>query len=193
MNGLPDKELLLARVGPHRAAWRHARRPSRIETPGPGQESVWDFPRPPAVQPVVERLRVEFAGRTVADTVSGKRIVETAGAPVYHFPPKDVAMECLVPNGQVTVCEWKGAATYFDLVVDGRKSPSAAYTYPDPLDDLGEGYPQVAGWIVFYANRVDAAFVGDEEASPQPGGYYAGWVTRRITGPIKGEPGSEGW
>jgi len=193
MTRLPDKDWLLARVGPHRAAWRHARRPARIEVPGPGQESVWDFPRPPAVEPVAERLRVEFAGRTIADTVRGRRIVETAGAPVYAFPPEDVATECLVPNGDVTVCEWKGAATYFDLVVDGRRSAGAAYTYPDPLDDLDRGFSGIAGWIVFYAGRVDAAFVGDEKASPQPGGYYSGWLTRRITGPVKGEPGSEGW
>jgi uncharacterized protein (DUF427 family) len=193
MTQLPDKDWLRERVGPHRSAWRHARRPARIETPGPGQESVWDFPRPPAVEPVAERLRVEFAGHTVADTTHGRRIIETAGAPVYCFPPEDVATDCLVPNGKVTVCEWKGAATYFDLAVDGRRSPDAAYTYPDPLDDLGQNYASIAGWIVFYASRVDAAYVGEENASPQPGGYYAGWMTQSLTGPVKGEPGSEGW
>jgi len=161
--------------------------------PGPGQESVWDFPRPPAVEPVAARLRVEFSGRTVAETIRGMRIVETAGAPVYCFPPEDVARGFLVANGKVTVCEWKGAATYFDLVAEGRRSRDAAYTYPDPLDDLGQGYATIAGWIVFYASRVDAAFVNDEKVSPQPGGYYAGWMTRNLVGPVKGDPGSEGW
>jgi len=193
MTMIPSKEWLLARVGPSRRAFDAAARPAHIEKPGPGQESVWDFPRPPAVEPVRERLRVEFSGKIVADTMRGKRVIETAGAPVYHFPPQDVATEHLVPNDRVTVCEWKGAATYFDLVVGDRRSENAAYTYPDPLDDLGQGYAAIAGWIVFYANRVDAVFVGDEEASPQPGGYYAGWVTSRLVGPIKGEPGSEGW
>jgi uncharacterized protein (DUF427 family) len=138
-------------------------------------------------------LQVVFAGETIADTTRGQRVVETAGAPVYHFPPQDVATRYLVPNDHVTVCEWKGAATYFDLVVGERRSDDAAYTYPDPLDDLGMGYSAIAGWIVFYAARVDAVFVGDEQASPQPGGYYAGWVTSRLAGPIKGEPGSGGW
>ena len=193
MTDLPNKEWLLAQVGRHRSAWSKAHRPKDIVIPGPGQESVWDFPRPPAVEDVVECLSVEFAGRTIARTTAGKRIIETAGAPVYCFPPADVAMDTLIPNGHVTVCEWKGAATYFDLVVDRRRSADAAYTYPDPLDDLGCGYTSVAGWIVFYAQRVDAVFVGHERAEPQPGGYYAGWVTKRVVGPIKGEPGSQSW
>jgi len=191
--GLPDKAELAARVAPHRAKWAQAPRPAGIVAPGPGQESVWDFPRPPAVEPVAARLRVEFAGRTVAQTTRGLRVVETAGAPVYHFPPQDVAEGVLVPTGDVTICEWKGAAAYFDLVVDGNTSRRAAYAYPDPLDDLGRGFSAIAGWIVFYAGRVDAAFVGDAAVTPQPGGYYAGWVTADLVGPIKGEPGSEGW
>lgn len=174
------------------------------ETPGPGAESVWDFPRPPAVQEVAHRLRVVFAGETVAETTRGLRVVETAGAPVYFFPPADVASERLQQVGaEPSICEWKGVAAYFDLVVGARRSQNAAFCYPDPFDDLSQDdlgqddpardYRRIAGWAAFYANRVDAAFVGDEQATPQPGRFYAGWVTRGLCGPIKGTPGSERW
>ncbi|MEM8665636.1 MAG: DUF427 domain-containing protein [Pseudomonadota bacterium] len=192
MTLLPDKAWLLARVKGGRSGWDRSPKPAR-EPVGPGEESVWDFPRPPAVQAVDARLRVVFAGVTIAETTGALRIVETASAPVYHFPPQDVAMELLRPTGRVTVCEWKGAATYFDLVAEGRTSREAAYTYPDPLDDLGEGYTKAAGWPAFYASRVDEAWVGEERATPQPGGFYSGWVTTALKGPIKGARGSEGW
>ncbi|MEM9222103.1 MAG: DUF427 domain-containing protein [Pseudomonadota bacterium] len=189
---LPDKAALLARVKPHRSGWALSRKP-QIEPVGPGEESVWDFPRPPAVEPVGKRLCVTFAGRTIADTSRGFRVVETAGAPVYHFPPEDVAMDALVPTGRITVCEWKGAATYFDIVVGERRSEEAAYTYPDPFDDLSQNYAAIGGMIVFYAGRVDEATIDGERVAPQPGGYYSGWVTANLKGPIKGAPGSEGW
>ncbi len=190
---IPDKDRLLSLAKAHRSGWDPAFRPPQARAAGPGEESVWDFPRPPRVEPVSRRLKVLFAGTVVAETARGRRVLETAGAPVYHFPPEDVRTDLLVPTGRVTVCEWKGAATYFDLVVDGRRSREAAYTYPDPFDDLPENYGQIAGWIVFYANRVDAAYVGDEQVTPQPGGYYSGWVTANLVGPVKGEPGTEGW
>lgn len=190
---LPDKDALLARVAPYRAKWRHAPRPDRIDTAGPGQQSVWDYPRPPAVQPVARRLKVIHAGLTIADTTRGLRIVETAGAPVYYIPPPDVCCDLLTPTDHVTVCEWKGAGVHYDLAAGGRSVAHAAFCYPDPLDDLGQGYARIAGWFAFYAGRVDACFVGDEQAAPQPGGYYAGWVTADLTGPIKGAAGSQGW
>ncbi|MEM0906976.1 MAG: DUF427 domain-containing protein [Pseudomonadota bacterium] len=193
MQNLPDKNALLARVKHGRDGWAHSRRPLRVEPVGDGEESVWDFPRPPRVEPVKERLRVVFAGQTVAETTSGLRVLETAGAPVYHFPAADVVADVLRPTGRMTVCEWKGAAVYFDLVVGGKVSREAAYTYPDPFDDLAEGYAALAGTIVFYASRVDEAFIGDTAVTPQPGGYYSGWVTPWLKGPIKGAPGSEGW
>jgi uncharacterized protein (DUF427 family) len=120
-------------------------------------------------------------------------MVETAGAPVYLFPPDDVRMDLLQANDHVTACEWKGAAVHFDLVMPDLQVRDAAFAYPDPLDDLGQGYGRIAGWIAFYPARVEACFVGDEQVRPQPGGYYAGWVTDAIKGPIKGDPGTEGW
>ncbi len=188
---LPSHQQILSRVTRYRSV--RTERPLRIEQPGPGQESVWDFPRPPAVQPVDAALRVEWRGITVAETMRGMRIVETAGAPVYYFPPTDVRCDLLSETAHVTICEWKGAALHYDLRDGEVMSRNAAFAYPEPLTDLGQGYEQVAGWLGFYPNKVDAIFVHGERARPQPGGYYAGWVTDALTGPIKGEPGSEGW
>lgn len=193
MAELPDDPAFIDRLKAHRASWSRAQRPAVIETAGAGQESVWDYPRPPEVRPAEAPLKVIVAGEVIAATDRGLRVVETAGAPVYHFPPEDVRLEALEPVPGASFCEWKGEARYFDVVVGGERRAKAAYCYPDPLDDLGRGYSAIAGWIVFYAGLVDEAWVGDELASPQPGGYYAGWVTSRITGPIKGGPGTQGW
>ena len=160
----------------------------RIE-PGPGQESVWDYPRPPRVEVVPERLRVVVGGTTVADTTRGLRVLETAGAPVYYFPSDDVRMDLFVASPRSTFCEWKGGASYHTLAVDGREIENVAWSYADPKP----GYEAIRGHLAFYAAKVDEAWVGDEQASPQPGGFYGGWVTSRIVGPMKGEPGSEGW
>lgn len=138
-------------------------------------------------------MSVVFAGQTVAQTDRGLRVCETAGAPVYYFPPDSVRDGVLRPTPGGSLCEWKGAAVYYDLVVGAQVSAEAAFAYPDPFDDLGMGYDRIAGWIAFYANRVDSAWLGDEQVRPQPSGFYAGWVTDRIKGPIKGEPGTGGW
>jgi uncharacterized protein (DUF427 family) len=164
-------------------------RPRRIE-PGPGQESVWDYPRPPVVVASSRRVRIEHDGELVADSRSALRVLETAGAPVWYLPREDVRGELLRPAvGQATFCEWKGRATYFDLVVGGRVSRRAAWTYEQPL----RGFETLVGRIAFYAGRVDGALVDDELARPQPGGFYGGWVTDDVVGPFKGEPGTEGW
>ena len=196
---LPDLSTHLDEIRRHRAKWAQAPRPAAIEPVGPGEESVWDFPRPPRIETVSEPLKVLFADTTIAETDQGLRIVETAGAPVYYFPPEDVAASFLQAVPELwTLCEWKGAAVYFDVVVGDRRSAQAAFAYPEPLDDLGQDDPdrdfaRIAGWIGFNAARIDAAFIGEERVVPQPGGYYAGWVTKRLKGPIKGAPGSQGW
>jgi uncharacterized protein (DUF427 family) len=166
-----------------------AARVTRV-VPGPGQESVWDYPRPPAVVPSKRRVRIEHRGTTVADSTRAVRVLETAGAPVWYLPREDVRMDLLtLAPGKRTVCEWKGEATYFDLTVDGYPSPLAAWTYERPAP----GYEAIRGRIAFYAGRVDAATVDGETAVPQPGGFYGGWVTADVVGPFKGEPGTEGW
>ena len=164
----------------------------RIVRPGPGQESVWDFPRPPRVETVAEHVRVIAFGRTVADSTRALRVVETAGAPCYYLPPGDCATELLVKTADWTMCEWKGIAYAYDLTGD-RRRVAAAWSYPEPLTDLGAGYERIAGYFAFYAARVDACFVGEQQVRPQGGGFYGGWITPNLTGPIKGDPGSGNW
>jgi uncharacterized protein (DUF427 family) len=165
------------------------RNPRRI-APGPGQESAWDYPRPPAVSPTGRHVRVRFGDLTVADTTRALRVLETAGAPTWYLPREDVRMDLLrASGGRGTVCEWKGPATYFDLAVADRTSPRAAWTYERPQP----GYEVLAGRIAFYAGRVDEATVDGEAVRPQPGGFYGGWVTDDVVGPFKGEPGTESW
>jgi uncharacterized protein (DUF427 family) len=161
----------------------------RPVVPGPGQESVWDYPRPPRVEPVSERIRIVVGGVRIADSARGLRVLETAGAPVYYVPPEDVRTDLLVLSGHASACEWKGRAAYHALVLDGRRIEDIAWSYPYPLP----GFEAIRHHLAFYAGKVDEAWVGDEPASPQPGEFYGGWVTSRIVGPIKGEPGSWGW
>lgn len=161
----------------------------RIE-PGPGQESVWDYPRPPRVEPVRERVRAVLAGIELASSDRALRVIETAGPPVYNLPPEDVRTDLLVPSKHTTSCEWKGTATYRTVVTPtGRVVPNAAWTYERPTP----GYEAIAGYLGFYAWALDEAWVGDERATPQPGHFYGGWVTSKVVGPFKGEPGTQGW
>lgn len=162
---------------------------NRRISPGPGQESVWDYPRPPALEPVQERLRVVFAGETVADTIAGYRVLETSHPPAYYFPPEDVARQFLEACEGQSSCEWKGAARYWDLNANGTRSERAAWSYPQP----GEAFEKIRGYFAFYAARVDECWVGEERARPQPGGFYGGWITSRVVGPFKGGPGSLRW
>ena len=166
-----------------------APRPARIP-PGPGQESVWDYPRPPRVDPVPERIRVVVDGIELASSTRARRVLETAGAPVYYVPREDVRMDLLVPTDRRTTCEWKGDARYFSIVTpSGRVVPIAAWSYESPLP----GFESITGFVAFYAWAVDEAWVGDERATPQPGHFYGGWVTSKVVGPLKGEPGTQGW
>ena len=159
------------------------------DTPAPGQESVWDFPRPARVEPVGFHLTVEFAGRVIAETRRGMRAIETSHPPSYYFPPDDVDLALLVPASKRTLCEWKGGAAYHDLVVGDRVARDAVWSYPKPTPDfLG-----VAGWFAFYPGRVDACFVDGERVTPQAGEFYGGWITRHVAGPFKGPPGTMGW
>jgi uncharacterized protein (DUF427 family) len=168
----------------------HLRRnqPTRIE-PGPGQESVWDYPRPPRVEVVRERLRVVLGGVTIADTTAALRVLETSHPPNYYFPMADVGPDVLIPEAGSSHCEWKGRAAYFTVRGGDRIEPHAAWTYPHP----DPAYAAPAGMVAFYAARMDACYVGDERARPQPGGFYGGWVTTKVVGPFKGAPGTSGW
>lgn len=157
--------------------------------PAPGQESVWDYPRPPRLEDTSRHLQVLFNGVVIADTRRGKRVLETSHPPVYYFPPEDVRLEHLRQNPEGSWCEWKGLAQYYDLEVNGRRAPSAAWYFPLPT----RIYEEMKGWIAFYPQRVDKCLVDGEEVTPQPGDFYGGWITQDIVGPFKGGPGSAGW
>lgn len=159
----------------------------RIE-PGPGQESVWDYPRPPAVRPEPRSIRIEHGGQTLASTQRAIAVLETSHPPVYMIPRADCDMGRLTQNHRSTTCEFKGRAVYFDLQGDGPVR-DVAWSYPEPA----RGYQDIAGHLAFYASRVDACFVGDERVQAQAGDFYGGWITKRIVGPFKGGAGTWGW
>ena len=176
---------------PQRERWRRAprRRPEAIEKPGPGQQSVWDFPRPPRVEAASKPVRVEFAGVEVARSQRALRVVETSSPPCYYLPREDVRVDLLEESVSTSFCEWKGIARYLSLRVGERRSVDAVWTYPDP----DPGYEALRARLAFFPARVDACFVGDDRVRAQPGPYYGGWITPELVGPFKGEPGSEDW
>ncbi len=174
-----------------RQRWRSLprERPRDIVRPSPGQESVWDYPRPPRVEPEQRRLQVEFGGVVIAESRRGLRVLETSGPPVFYLPSADVRTELLEPSVETALCEWKGTARYWTLRVADRVAENAAWSYPTPEPE----FAAIRDHLAFFAGRVDACSVGDAPVVPQPGGYYGGWITPEITGPFKGEPGSERW
>lgn len=154
--------------------------PDRI-APGPGQESVWDYPRPPRLEDSARHIEVVFNGVTIADSRRTKRVLETSHPPVYYIPPADVRREYLTPTDRVTICEWKGHASYYTVAVGGKVAANAAWYYPDPTPP----YAALKEYIAFYPGEMDACFVDGERVEPQPGDFYGGWITRDIVGPFK--------
>jgi len=152
-------------------------------------EDVWDYPRPPRVEPVTERIRVIVGGIAIADTLRALRVLETSHPPAYYLPPSDVRMDLFSPGDARSVCEWKGVAAYHSLNLDGRRIPDVAWSYDRPLP----GFEAIRSYLSFYAGKVDEAWVGDELVIPQEGGFYGGWITSRVRGPFKGAPGTLGW
>ncbi|MFO7592280.1 MAG: DUF427 domain-containing protein [Acidimicrobiia bacterium] len=157
--------------------------------PGPGQESVWDYPRPPRLEPVARRLRVVLGGQVIADTTRGYRVLETSHPPNYYFPPADVIDGALTPAAGASFCEWKGRAHYYTVRGGDRVETEAAWGYEHP----SPAFAALRGHVAFYAHRMDACFVDDEQVAPQPGRFYGGWITGDVVGPFKGGPGSRGW
>ncbi len=155
----------------------------------PQPESVWDYPRPPALEPTAKHLVVMFNGRIVADTVHGFRVLETSHPPVYYFPPDDIDRSLVRKAPGSSFCEWKGSAGYVDVMVDDRVARQAGWYYEQPTSS----FAAIAGYVAFYAGRVDECRVDDEVVTPQPGGFYGGWITHDVVGPFKGVPGSQGW
>ena len=159
----------------------------RVE-PGPGQESVWDYPRPPRLEVTERHLVVSFGGVTIAETRRAHRVLETSQPPAYYLDPADVRVEHLVPSSQRTFCEWKGLASYYDVVVDGRVAPGAVWTYPDPTP----GFAAIQHHLAFYAQLLECSVDGEAVVANE-GTFYGGWITADVVGPFKGGAGTAHW
>jgi uncharacterized protein (DUF427 family) len=159
------------------------------EVPGPGQESVWDYPRPPRVEPSSEVVEVWLGGERIARTTAAVRVLETSHPPTYYLPMDDFAAGSLRPALGFTYCEWKGTAAYFDVVAGDAVASNAAWTYPRPA----AGFQTLLDHISVYPGAMSRCTVDGEPVQPQPGSFYGGWVTSRVVGPFKGVPGSRRW
>jgi uncharacterized protein (DUF427 family) len=152
-------------------------------------ESVWDYPRPPRVEPSEELVEVELGGCVLASTRTSWRVLETSHPPTYYLPQAAFRPGVLRPATGRTWCEWKGQASYFDLVVEGAEAARAAWTYELP----SPGFELLAGAVAVMPALVDRCTVNGEVVEPQPGVFYGGWITSRVVGPFKGGPGTTGW
>lgn len=149
---------------------------------------MWDYPRPPRIEPSRRPVEVRFAGTLVASSSRALRVLETASPPTYYIPSEDIALEHLRPAGGHTWCEWKGRASYYDIVVGDEVSERAAWLYPKPK----AAFEAIEGFVAFFGGRAEC-FVGGERVEPQPGRFYGGWITSEIVGPFKGESATLGW
>jgi uncharacterized protein (DUF427 family) len=156
---------------------------------GRGQESVWAYPRPPRLERVSKRIQIVFNGVTIADTKEAWRVLETSHPPVYYLPPQDIRMEYLSPGNGRSLCEWKGQAQYWSIIVGDKQAANVGWYYPNPTAP----FAAIKNHVAFYAGPMDACYVAGERVRPQPGQFYGGWITSDIVGPFKGEPGTMGW
>jgi uncharacterized protein (DUF427 family) len=163
--------------------------PAKRQQPGPGQESVWDYPRPPRLEASSARVRVVFNDVVIADTERAQRVLETSHPPVYYLPPEDIRTEYLRQTEQRTFCEFKGQAHYYTVEVDGKRAENAAWFYPNPT----ARFASITDYVAFYPSRMGACYVDDELVQAQAGDFYGGWITAAIVGPFKGGPGTWGW
>jgi uncharacterized protein (DUF427 family) len=159
------------------------------EKPGPGQESVWDYPRPPRVEDYPGVVVIEFGGQEIARTSRAARVLETSHPPVFYIPEADFAPDTLRAADGSTWCEFKGEASYYDVVAGSARAERSAWTYPHPT----RGFERLAGTVAVYPGRMNRCVVDGEEVQAQPGDFYGGWITSRIVGPFKGAAGTWGW
>ena len=159
------------------------------EKPGQGQESVWDYPRPPRLERSDKHIQIIFNGVVIADTRRAYRVLETSHPPVYYLPPEDIEMRYLLKGNGRSFCEWKGQAGYYSLNVNGKEAINVGWYYANPTP----AFAAIKNYVAFYPAPMDACLVNGETVTPQPGSFYGGWITKEIVGPFKGEPGTMGW
>ena len=157
--------------------------------PKKGQESVWDYPRPPILEKVDKTIEIYFNGTRIVKSNGAYRVLETSHPPVYYLPLEDIKEVHLLPSDHTTYCEWKGAGSYYDLMLKGKFQHDGAWYYDEPKP----GFEAIKGYPAFYAQKMDKCLVNGVEVEPQPGGFYGGWITPEIVGPFKGEEGTWGW
>jgi uncharacterized protein (DUF427 family) len=161
----------------------------RETEPGPGQESVWDYPRPPRLEPCTRRLQIDFGGRRIVDTQRSYRVLETSHPPTYYIALEDIdAVVAMLPTDRRSICEWKGVAHYYHVMVDSFTAEYAAWGY-EPVP----AFAAIRDHVAFYAHLMDACYVDGKRVQAQLGGFYGGWITDDIVGPFKGPPGTLGW
>lgn len=155
----------------------------------PGQESVWDYPRPAIAEPTGAHIVIEHNGITIADTRNAVRVLETSHPPNYYIPPEDIAKGVLRRAAGSSLCEWKGAAKYWDVVAGDDVLERVGWSYASPTP----AFAVLRNYIAFYAGPFDRCMVDGEIVTPQPGQFYGGWITSKVAGPFKGGPGSRFW
>jgi uncharacterized protein (DUF427 family) len=157
--------------------------------PKAGQESVWDYPRPPKLEPFQGNIRIIFNNVTILQTTSAYRVLETSHPPSYYLPTGHFAPGVLRPSLGHSMCEYKGRASYLGISVNGKIAKKAAWTYPEPRPS----FSPIKDHVAVYAHMMDACYVNGEKVQAQEGDFYGGWVTSSIVGPFKGAPGTWGW
>ncbi|CAN5195525.1 DUF427 domain-containing protein [soil metagenome] len=163
--------------------------PRRRIEPGPGQESVWDYPRPPSRERSGRHVQVRLGGQLIADSTAPWRVCETSHPPVYYLPRADIADGVLTPGDGGSYCEFKGAAAYWHVSGGGTQQRNAGWSYPHPTGAFAE----MADAVAFYPALMGECTVDGEVVTAQAGGFYGGWITAEVVGPFKGEPGTWGW
>jgi uncharacterized protein (DUF427 family) len=173
-----------------RSHWSHrgSRRPDWAIEPGPGEESVWDYPRPPRLEDDLRLVRVSWGNTVLAESCRTVRILETASPPTFYIPPEDVRTDLLSRAPGASLCEWKGSATYWSLRIEDQELPRVAWSYEQPFTDFNS----ILGYLAFYPSKLNC-YVDEYHVAPQPGDFYGGWITPEVVGPFKGEPGTGSW
>jgi uncharacterized protein (DUF427 family) len=157
--------------------------------PEPGQESVWDYPRPPRLEDCSKHIQIVFNDVIIADTHRSKRVLETSHPPSYYLPPEDLRLEYFITTPRSTFCEWKGQASYYTIRVGDQQADNAAWFYTHP----SAAFATICNYVAFYPSRMQACYVDGELVQAQPGDFYGGWITSNIVGPFKGSAGTWGW
>jgi uncharacterized protein (DUF427 family) len=164
------------------------KRPHFAIPPGQGQESVWDYPRPPQLAPDPREIIVRLGERVIAKSVRSIRVLETASPPTFYIPPADLAMDLLRKVSGYSFCEWKGAASWWSLETEQGPIRHVGWSYENP----SPAFTTIRDYLSFYPAKLEC-YVDGERVRPQAGGFYGGWITAEVIGPYKGAAGTGGW